>query len=436
MWGLHVVSSVTTGMDLGVSFGLVVIFWYLSFVTRDKPSRASAGGVVSAPALQHSLGRGRGWGSPCGGLTQHQGLDVAAVPGWFTGLGQGLMELRQRGILSTPRSSAEPPPKPTWETGASMISYFLYGQKRLSVGARAALFAEALYSFKKKNQEGSEELRRGLVEQRHGLAEASAPLVLIAPAAATLGPGTLTLHVAERGAFGAPGLPLGNRPRAPVGEGLAGGVRLCSSAPSGAGAGAGPRVSHEQHCMASHCVLCCKRPSHGWHCRGREVTKEDAREVVAGGRAVGEQQGAQPGVLAPHRGTVSPAVASPRAGWGFTKSSPSQRLPAISGEQAGALPSSWKGGSRPGCPRRHPAPCSILAARFKACLGWRKLSQEEEGAASIEDLGCSSHLTGKPSLYRVLGLGVQAQLCGCSWPGRLAGGLGEALPARWLAEGI
>lgn len=313
-----------------------------------------------------------------------------------------------------------------------MVPYFLYGQKRLSVGARAALFAEALYNFKKKNREGSEELWQGLVAQRHSSAEASAPLVLIAPAGATLGPGALTLHVAEREAFGAPGLPLGKQPWAPVGEGLAGGVRLCSSAPSGAGASAGPRVSREQRCMASHCVLCCKKPSHGWHCRGREVMKEGAQEVVAGGRAVGEQQGAQPGVLAPGRGTVSPALASPRAGWGFTKSSPSQRLPAISGEQAGVLPSSWKGGSHPGCPRRHPTPCSILAARFKACLGRRKLSQEEEGAASIEDLGCSSHLTGKPSPYQVLGLGVQAQLRWCSRPGRL----GEALPARWLAEGI
>lgn len=44
------------------------------------------------------------------------------------------------------------------------------------------------------------------------------------------------------------------------------------------------------------------------------------------------------------------------------------------------------------CP--HPAlhPHSILPARLTACLGQRKLSQEEEGAVSSEDLECFSHL--------------------------------------------
>lgn len=44
------------------------------------------------------------------------------------------------------------------------------------------------------------------------------------------------------------------------------------------------------------------------------------------------------------------------------------------------------------CP--HPAlhPHSILPARLTACLGQRKLSQEEEGAVSSEDFECFSHL--------------------------------------------
>lgn len=47
----------------------------------------------------------------------------------------------------------------------------------------------------------------------------------------------------------------------------------------------------------------------------------------------------------------------PRTGGRFTKSSQSQRLPAIAGRQAGALPSSWKGSYRPGClPTPNPAP--------------------------------------------------------------------------------
>ncbi|KAM6048504.1 rap1 GTPase-activating protein 2 isoform 15-T17 [Theristicus caerulescens] len=122
--------------------------------------------------------------------------------------------------------------------------------------------------------------------------------------------------------------------------------------------------------------------------------KKDTLEMVARGRVVGERQGAECSL------PVSPASASPRAAGGFTKSSQSQRLPPISGEQAGALRSSWKGGYRPGCPQRHPALCqhSILAARFKACLGRRKLSQEEKGAVSFEDLRCFSHLIWKQEL--------------------------------------
>lgn len=44
------------------------------------------------------------------------------------------------------------------------------------------------------------------------------------------------------------------------------------------------------------------------------------------------------------------------------------------------------------CP--HPAlhPHSIPPARLTACLGQRKLSQEEEGAVSSEDLECFNHL--------------------------------------------
>lgn len=115
----------------------------------------------------------------------------------------------------------------------------------------------------------------------------------------------LTLHAAKRGAFGAPGLPLllGNLlrqlERAPmqyqpwaaagtqalVGEGRAGGVSLCSSAPSCAGVGAGLR--------AGHCALCCKGPSYGWYCRGQEVTNKDTSEMVARGWVVREQQGAE-----------------------------------------------------------------------------------------------------------------------------------------------
>lgn len=105
-------------------------------------------------------------------------------------------------------------------------------------------------------------------------------------------------------------------------------------------------------------------------------------------------QGRLPREASGRKGAVSPASAGPRAGWGFTKSSQSQRLPTISGEQAGALPSSWKGGYRPGRPQSHPAPHprSILAARFEACRGRRRLSQEEKGALGFEDLGCFSHL--------------------------------------------
>lgn len=112
------------------------------------------------------------------------------------------------------------------------------------------------------------------------------------------------------------------------------------------------------------------------------------------GNGVQPSWGCLPREVSSSRGTVSPASASPRAGWGFTKSIQSQCLATISGGQAGVLPSSQKGGYRPGCPRRHPAPCprSILAARFKARLGRRKLSQEEKGAVSFENVGCFSHL--------------------------------------------
>lgn len=112
------------------------------------------------------------------------------------------------------------------------------------------------------------------------------------------------------------------------------------------------------------------------------------------GNGVQPSWGCLPREVSSSRGTVSPASASPRAGWGFTKSIQSQCLATISGGQAGVLPSSQKGGYRPGCPRRHPAPCprSILAARFKAHLGRRKLSQEEKGAVSFENVGCFSHL--------------------------------------------
>lgn len=77
-----------------------------------------------------------------------------------------------------------------------------------------------------------------------------------------------------------------------MGEGRAGRAGLCSSAPSGAGVGAGPRVPCEQHRMAGHCVLCCKRPSHGRYCCGQEVTNKDTPETVARRRVVREQQGA------------------------------------------------------------------------------------------------------------------------------------------------
>lgn len=42
---------------LGVSFALVVLFWYLSFVTKDKPKQGECQGRWSLPlllALQHA----------------------------------------------------------------------------------------------------------------------------------------------------------------------------------------------------------------------------------------------------------------------------------------------------------------------------------------------------------------------------------------------
>lgn len=76
-----------------------------------------------------------------------------------------------------------------------------------------------------------------------------------------------------------------------VGERRAGGVRLCSPAPSGAGVGAGPRVPCEQHRMAGHCALCCKRPLHGPYSRGQAVMNKDMLETLARGGVLRDRQG-------------------------------------------------------------------------------------------------------------------------------------------------
>lgn len=189
-----------------------------------------------------------------------------------------------------------------------MICYFLYGQKLLSVSTRAALFVEAPCHFRKKTHKGSEELWQGLVEQRHS----SLPQQCgwgRAPGA-TLGLGAMTLRVAEgsvwspRAVTAAWYLPhqperaaVQHQPQAatgtwaPVGERRAGGVRLCSPAPSGAGVGAGPRVPCEQHRMAGHCALCCKRPLHRPYSRGQAVMNKDMPETLARGGVLRDRQG-------------------------------------------------------------------------------------------------------------------------------------------------
>lgn len=86
----------------------------------------------------------------------------------------------------------------------------------------------------------------------------------------------------------------------------------------------------------------------------------------------------------------------PRTGakgcWGLTKSSQPQRLPAISTGRRDSFPLPGRAAISPAVPR-DTQPHSILAARFTACLGQRKLSQQQKGAVGFEDLGCYIHLT-------------------------------------------
>lgn len=86
-------------------------------------------------------------------------------------------------------------------------------------------------------------------------------------------------------------------------------------------------------------------------------------------------------------------LGQPKDWWEIYKIQPVPACPCYRGQAGGRASLFVEGQLSPWLPA-HTQPCSrsILPARLTACPGQRKLSQEEEGAVSSEDLECFSHL--------------------------------------------